>query len=1041
MGAFVLTALYRFLATASLPNDKPSTWPTRSHSNPIRLADGRPIFRTRRMYWIALPLALLPAALHWWWTRWIFEPSASAVLPERHLHVTQRVSFVTMTCTAVIVMTTGWQAVWILAVQLVTLTASTYRARRAMFGETWPFHRYLSWRMRFHAGLFGLWWFVALSAALLAQTGDQAAWWLAGLTTALALAWHHWSARVLLVLVRASRLERPDLDGHFQRVFAAARVPRPDLWRAGAAGGRLANAFAIVTLGQRGVLFFDSLLDQLTPDEITAILAHEVAHLEQFHRQRLLGTYAVTTTLILLLMIGSGVAGTVVPGFESWVWILSFVGVLAAMWLRARRMQGHETDADVRAIELCGDSEALIRALTRIYAINHIPRRWSAVLEERATHPSLARRIRTIRDRTAVTQAAPEPFERLLVTSLERGRCALIDENRIAFLWIDDELGDPATILDRAGRIEIISYDQLGELRLSAKRGVIELLAVGHHARRWSMPIGEEVAARVQAALDRVDHLVAAPLTRRDLGIAQRAAALLVILLAAPYNAIGAVLAPALLAVRRPKRPMMIALAVAVGGTAAASVNELDAGVVRVALLGILTLVVLWSVPHPRQQETPDVPLWAWLERLGLLVPVVIGVIVVAANARDLFGLHSAVRDRSWFPAALAAMAVFYVVERGQRTARRAGLSLAVLATASLVVGSPWFLLHAVADPLVAEMPSFGETAVPATALAGRSFNGEFNAVDVTPDGRQFVLSGEYDQDAVSAEDAGDPGPHPQRFIAGGFDGWSREIHAFDVAIIDDERLLVVDRLPRSSRLRAENLRSGDTLWTIELPDVDVFTVQAATDGRWRAFARRGRRFDRVEGRVGSPAPISSTRWTVTADTRSYVDMPRNDGGSVALALAPLWEEPALSSLLTDWRQTTQLLRVDSARTTELATSHLRVECPAPPIDVTGYVCLSFDGRWSRIWRIDVRGNALVPIGAIRHTIWNPWLASKQRLAGVASGRPVLADLDSKTLIALIPDKYCWMQDVAVAPNVLVGICGDRGGTTVTQYRLPAEFQ
>ena len=103
---------------------------------------------------------------------------------------------------------------------------------------------------------------------------------------------------------------------------------------------------------------------------------------------------------------------------------------------------------------------------------------------------------------------------------------------------------------------------------------------------------------------------------------------------------------------------------------------------------------------------------------LGLLVPVLIGLVFAAANGRDLFGLHSALRDRAWFTAALAAVAVFYFVQTSPRTSRRAGLGVAVIATAALVVGSPWFLLHAVADPLVADMPLFREKVVPVTTLA-----------------------------------------------------------------------------------------------------------------------------------------------------------------------------------------------------------------------------------------------------------------------------------------------------------------------------------
>src|SRR5262245_65979035 len=106
------------------------------------------------MLWIAFAFALMPAALHWWWTRWIFEPSAAAVLPERHFAVAQRVSFVTMLCTVAIVIVAHWHAAWILPVQFVALTASAYRARRAMFGETWTFGQYLSWRVRAHTGMF-----------------------------------------------------------------------------------------------------------------------------------------------------------------------------------------------------------------------------------------------------------------------------------------------------------------------------------------------------------------------------------------------------------------------------------------------------------------------------------------------------------------------------------------------------------------------------------------------------------------------------------------------------------------------------------------------------------------------------------------------------------------------------------------------------------------------------------------------------------------------------------------------------------------------
>src|SRR4030095_11765480 len=103
--------------------------------------------------------------------------------------------------------------------------------------------------------------------------------------------------------------------------------------------------------------------------------------------------------------------------------------------------------------------------------------------------------------------------------------------------------------------------------------------------------------------------------------------------------------------------------------------------------------------------------------------------------------------------------------------------------------------------------------------------------------------------------------------------------------------------------------------------------------------------------------------WTVASDKQSYLDMPLNDGGSGALAVASTWHEPTLTSLLTDWQETKRLSHVDATSTTEIATSHLSVECTTPPIDVTGSVCVSFDGRTSRLWRVDLSKGPLDAIG------------------------------------------------------------------------------
>jgi hypothetical protein len=165
-----------------------------------------------------------------------------------------------------------------------------------------------------------------------------------------------------------------------------------------------------------------------------------------------------------------------------------------------------------------------------------------------------------------------------------------------------------------------------------------------------------------------------------------------------------------------------------------------------------------------------------------------------------------------------------------------------------------------------------------------------------------------------------------------------------------------------------------------------------------------------------------------------------NDGGPGALAVTSMWHEPALPSLLlVDWRETRRLLYVDVSRTTEIATSHLSVDCTTPPIDVTDSVCVSFDGRTSRLWRVDLSNGALAPLGEMRQMAWRVSQPSQHRLAGIINGRAVVTDLDARTLVALAPDKRCWALDVEVSRDIVVTVCLDADATTVSQYRLPGE--
>ncbi|HKE85178.1 MAG TPA: M48 family metalloprotease [Vicinamibacterales bacterium] len=981
--------------------------------------------------WIAIPLALVPAALNWWWRRTLLGVDAT-IRPERHFAVAQRVSSVTILCSLMIIVLAGWQALWIVPSQLLALTCSAYRTRRALFGETWSLRRYLAWRMQWIVGVSGLWWALALAPALAASVSSSR-WWLAAVLLLVALAWYHWHGRVLLSVLGASHLTRPDLDGPFNEVMRRARVAPPTLWRAGARGGVFANALALPSIRGSGVLFFDTLLERLSPREVTAIFAHEIAHLEYFSGRRLVAIYAITVGLMATLILGGAAMTPLVPGFESWVPAISFCTVFIGLFLRARAMQPKETEADLRAVELCGDADALVNGLIRVYEINHIPRRWSAQMEERATHPSLARRIHAIRQHSASLEPLP-PIERLVIASPASGRLAFVDHERVGFLWYDGHASETGRDTRRARRAETFPYAELKELRIAATSGgALTLTAVSHHERRLSMPVAEHDAARVQAALDRVDHLIV-PRPAAPGNAPLRAMVMAVIIAASISGASLPVLAPALLALRRPNRRLMIALAAALTVAAMLKWEEPVVRWTQMLVLAMFGSAALWTAGRTRQFDEES-RVWFWLERMALILPTAIGLLLLAATARNLFELHATVRDDPWLITAGTALAVFLSLST-RRASRRLGPLVGAFAMLAMWIGSPVFLRAIVRDPLAADMPTISDVGMSLTPALRQSVEGQFTSLSTAPGGRTFLLATDADENAIDEE--ADAPSLPRRYMAGAFTGWSRPFEASEASPIDDERVLVLDRGHGTSRLHADDARTGQVLWTRSLA-VNASLLQTDASGRWRVLARHGNGFTRIEGHVGSD-DVAETHWTIAADRRASVAPPRIAEGAVALGLATMLDTPPPSPLLGIGSRQTTLLRASAEGSADIVTSRLTLDCLSPPMGIDSFVCLSFDGRWSRIWRLDSAISGLRPVGQTRGRFGHVRQYTRSLLSARVDGNLSLIDLDSATIRMLAPMREdCWFSDVSIAGNLIVTACAQRGTTRVIQYSVPVD--
>ena len=159
----------------------------------------------------------------------------------------------------------------------------------------------------------------------------------------------------------------------------------------------------MIGLGRsRRVVIADTLMSEFTPDEVDAVVAHELGHHAHRDVQRLLLGNAV------LIWIGLFMAGrfdsvalpvlslpslAYVPGYPTVFFVVELFSLLVSPFLNwwSRRL---ENRADRFALQLTGDPTAFAAAMRRIGCQNLVelcPPRWSEVLL--ATHPALQRRI------------------------------------------------------------------------------------------------------------------------------------------------------------------------------------------------------------------------------------------------------------------------------------------------------------------------------------------------------------------------------------------------------------------------------------------------------------------------------------------------------------------------------------------------------------------------------------------------------------------------------------------------------------------------
>jgi Zn-dependent protease with chaperone function len=510
-----------------------------------------------------LVIALIPGAIAWWSSRGLEKLKDDPALPE--LLFARRARLSSATWFAIIATAfADDQALrfGLFALSVASPFIGSYPLSRKLFGHTIGFFGYL-WQ-----GLKAL---VATAGGLITLiyipaivTAVPEPWRPATLLLIpLLIAWSWWFVEFWLALNEARPLNIPAVNVEIDAVASRASVIPPPLYLYGAERMKVMNAVAL--RGPRpAIALGNGLVESMTPKEVAAVYAHEIAHIEQVSPRELRRSRLITWTQVVVGVVGFYFAAERLPAglvdLASSGWALLIIVMLGWQQKRGKRQ---ETESDLRAAELTGEPEVVASALVKIHVLGLVPRRWSSAFEKSASHPSLARRIQALRGTAPAAAAAAAGGQPTIIQTARPSRVIAFDATKA--YWFEgvpaDTQRDLNALREHASGMRAASWNDLVELRIAADSEEDRALVATHkNGETWTVPIAKSDVAAVQKLLDRVDTQLHGGIRKTASRISPRAMlalAAVVMLVTSP----GLLLFPVIVGVLSPSTAMLAGVA------------------------------------------------------------------------------------------------------------------------------------------------------------------------------------------------------------------------------------------------------------------------------------------------------------------------------------------------------------------------------------------------------------------------------------------------------------------------------------------------
>ena len=177
------------------------------------------------------------------------------------------------------------------------------------------------------------------------------------------------------------------------------------------------NAFFTGLGRAKRIVLFDTLVEKMSPDEILAVLAHEIGHFRAHHVKKRLAIGVVVTLLtlyVLSLLIQwpplFHAFGFAAPSHHAALILLMLCGGAFTFYLAplsAWYSRRHEYQADAYSVRIAGLPEALVDALVGLSdqnLANLNPHRWYSAFYY--SHPTLSERVAAINRLVAESRPA-----------------------------------------------------------------------------------------------------------------------------------------------------------------------------------------------------------------------------------------------------------------------------------------------------------------------------------------------------------------------------------------------------------------------------------------------------------------------------------------------------------------------------------------------------------------------------------------------------------------------------------------------------------